>query len=244
MKALSKLALFLLLSFGQCFAQNQSFVNGSYSGNLFVNGQLLIPLFSGAPSNTTIGSLAQGGAGASQLAIGDGTNSRLLPAVLYKTTVCTNMTNPTSFTSLLSGCHVPEGSLTTVTNQIQPGTTIHILAVGSITVGSGGNLDLQVLFGGTSLGVPATITTMSTSSAVWRLDEWILFSSGSTCNAYATADGVVRTSSTSSAAIALLSTLTSSLNCGTSNALDFQAKFTTSNASNAIELEYFSADLE
>jgi hypothetical protein len=200
---------------------------------------------------TTAGELGVQSSGASNPTIGDGTNARNIPQVLYKAMNGTATGNVTSYTSLFTSPTYSSGSLTLVANALVVGSMIRIKAQGTCTVGVAGTLGFEILLGGTVVWV-GTLTSTATTINAWTMEGDIYCSatgaSGTAAfrsmmevflyedNTYSTAlpCGVI--------AGFLQSTTTGIATTGT-NAVDLRMEFGSSNASNTAQLQVGTVEL-
>jgi hypothetical protein len=222
------------------------------SGNLSFTGTptfstLTLPTVSGAPTNTTAATLGAGASGASNPAIGDGTNARTLPMVLYKGMSFAATGNVTSYTTVLSTPTYSTGSLTLVANQQVIGSLLHIKAGGTITVSTASqNIFFQAKINGTSMWA-GEASSASTTSTYWEFEAW----------GYLSATGAAGTAALRSWGIGKIysptgvipltggfANTTTVINTTGTQALDLQMEFGTSETSNTCTCLYYEATLE
>ena len=102
----------------------------------------------GTGAATTAGEVTQNGNAETNLTLGDGTNARIVPMMLFKGLGFGGTGNVTGLTTVLGSATVSNGSLTLVANQQVVGSTIHIHALGSFVVGTSQTITFEALLNG------------------------------------------------------------------------------------------------
>ena len=198
---------------------------------------------SGSSYATGAEQISVGSSGASNAAIGDGTNARVVPYVLYKGIKFSATGNVTSYTDLLSSPTSSAGSLTLVANQLLVGSVIHGKLAATVTVGTAGNLNFEVKLGGTVINSPVTLNTPPASTTVFTLEFWAFVTATGTSGSVTTSsDGHTGGTATSFIQIDQDGS-TATVNTTGTLAIDVVGEFGTSNASNTMQVMFAEMDL-
>jgi hypothetical protein len=216
----------------------------TFSGTVDLSGTTTkLPKVSGSSYATGAEQISVGSSGASNAAIGDGTNARVVPYVLYKGIKFSATGNVTSFTDLLSSPTSSAGSLTLVANQLLVGSVLHGKVAGTVTMGTGGNLNFEVKLGGTVINSPSTLNTPPASTTVFTLEFWAFVTATGTSGSVTTSsDGHTGGTATSFIQIDQDGS-TATINTTGTLAIDVLGDFGTSNASNTMQVMFAEIDL-
>jgi hypothetical protein len=191
--------------------------------------------------STTAGAVQAGYSGAANLGMGDGTNTRIIPMVLYKGLSHTATGNATNYTDILATPSYSNGSLTLVANQQTVGSVVKIRAYGTITTGATTNVLFESVLNGAA-GWVGTCANVSSGTYGWELMIDIYCSAVGAagtaamrsigyCNLYQGSTGALVSNTT---VVATTST----------QVIDVQMKFGTSNASNTLTCTFCEVTLE
>jgi hypothetical protein len=216
----------------------------TFSGTVDLSGTTTkLPKVSGSSYATGAEQISVGSSGASNAAIGDGTNARVVPYVLYKGIKFSATGNVTSYTDLLSSPTSSAGSLTLVANQLLVGSVIHGKLAATVTVGTAGNLNFEVKLGGTVINSPVTLNTPPASTTVFTLEFWAFVTATGTSGSVTTSsDGHTGGTATSFIQIDQDGS-TATVNTTGTLAIDVVGEFGTSNASNTMQVMFAEMDL-
>lgn len=199
---------------------------------------------------TTAGAISVGYSGTAAPFLGDGTNARIMPIVLYKGYSFAATGNVTSATSVLSTPTGGHGSLTLVANQQVVGSVIHVKASGTILVSTTiMNITFNLYLNG-GLCAAATAASVSDGSAcLWEYEAWIYCSAvGAASTATMKTTPVLKIYEGNGSGLVTnvpaVTSLGSTVATTGTQALDLQMLFGTSETSNTCTCMYFEATLE
>ena len=196
---------------------------------------------------STASVLSVGYSGVASPMMGDGTNARIMPIVLYKGYSFGATGNVTNFTTVLGSVGGSHGSLTLVANQQIVGSVIHTRAAGTILVSTATQtISFETLL---NAGICTAIAAASVPDTVtwWEYESWV----------YCKAVGAASTASMVSVSVLKLyvngsvyaiapaaTTLAATVATTGTQALDLQMKFGTSESANTCTCFFYEATLE
>lgn len=231
-----------------------TFTGTATASTLGVLSVLSVPSYSSgsAASNTTAGTIAVGSAGVSNLGVGDGTNTRTIPLVLYKGMSFAATGNVTSYSTVLGTPTYSSGSLTTVANQLVVGSVLRIKAQGTMTISTAAmTIGFEILLGGVAVWA-GTVASVATTANAWSLEGEIYVSatgaSGtaafrSTMECSLFEDNTYSTALPCAVITGALQSVTTGIATTGTNAVDVRMEFGTSETSNTCQCTMATVEL-
>ena len=199
---------------------------------------------------TTAGAISVGYSGTASPFLGDGTNARIMPIVLYKGYSFAATGNITSAGTVLGSATGAHGSLTLVANQQVVGSVIHVKASGTILVSTTSmNITFKILLNGGVCSSDVATSVTDTSACLWEYEAWIYCSAvgaASTATMKTTANLKIYAANGTSLVsnVPAVTSLGSTVATTGTQALDLQMLFGTSETSNTCTCLFFEATLE
>ena len=199
---------------------------------------------------TTAGAISVGYSGAASPFLGDGTNARIIPVVLFKGLGFAATGNITTPGDVLSTPTVSHGSLTLVANQQIVGSVIHVKASGVVTVSTTSmTLTFNLLLNGGTCSSDALVVD-NENQCLWEYEAWIYCSAvGAASTATMKTTANVRMTTAGGTGIAFgnvpaVTSLSTTVATTGTQALDLKMGFGTSESANTLTCLFFEATLE